>query len=313
MASLKALKNRISSVKSTQKITKAMKMVAAAKLRRAQQAAEAGRPYAERLNAVMASLASKVTVGPSSPRLLAGTGSDQKHLLVVATSERGLAGAFNTNIVRAARQTADALIAQGKDVRFYLIGKKGRAVLQRLYPGKIVHQVDQSHIKNVAFTDALEVAKDLIARFEAGEYDVAHLFFAKFQSALVQIPTELQIIPVPVEAAATLTTRVSEDGTRVQQVSTHGIPANDGGAAVEYEPDEETILADLLPRNVAIQLFRAMLENAASEQGSRMNAMDNATRNAGDMINRLSIIYNRTRQAAITTELVEIISGAEAL
>ena len=313
MASLKALKNRISSVKSTQKITKAMKMVAAAKLRRAQQAAEAGRPYAERLNAVMASLASKVTVGPSSPRLLAGTGSDQKHLLVVATSERGLAGAFNTNIVRAARQTADALISQGKDVRFYLIGKKGRAVLQRLYPGKIVHQVDQSHIKNVAFTDALEVAKDLIARFEAGEYDVAHLFFAKFQSALVQIPTELQIIPVPVEAAATLTTRVSEDGTRVQQVSTHGIPANDGGAAVEYEPDEETILADLLPRNVAIQLFRAMLENAASEQGSRMNAMDNATRNAGDMINRLSIIYNRTRQAAITTELVEIISGAEAL
>jgi len=313
MASLKALKNRISSVKSTQKITKAMKMVAAAKLRRAQQAAEAGRPYAERLNAVMASLASKVTVGPSSPKLLAGTGSDQKHLLVVATSERGLAGAFNTNIVRAARQTADSLIAQGKDVRFYLIGKKGRAVLQRLYPGRIVHQVDQSHIKNVAFTDALEVAKDLIARFEAGEYDVAHLFFAKFQSALVQIPTELQIIPVPVEAAATLSTRLSEDGTRVQQVSTHGIPANDGGAAVEYEPDEETILAELLPRNVAIQLFRAMLENAASEQGSRMNAMDNATRNAGDMINRLSIIYNRTRQAAITTELVEIISGAEAL
>jgi len=293
MASLKALKNRISSVKSTQKITKAMKMVAAAKLRRAQMAAEAGRPYAERLNSVMASLASKVTVGPNSPKLLAGTGSDQKHLLVVATSERGLAGAFNTNIVRAARLTANALIAQGKDVRFYLIGKKGRAVLQRLYPGKIVHQVDQSHIKNVAFADAHQVADDLIARFEAGEYDVAHLFFAKFQSALVQIPTELQIIPV-------------------------SLPANDSqapsdGAAVDYEPDEETILADLLPRNVAIQLFRAMLENAASEQGSRMNAMDNATRNAGDMINRLSIQYNRTRQAAITTELVEIISGAEAL
>ena len=293
MASLKALKNRISSVKSTQKITKAMKMVAAAKLRRAQQAAEAGRPYAERLNAVMASLASKVTVGPSSPKLLAGTGSDQRHLLVVATSERGLAGAFNTNIVRAARKAADELIAAGKDVRFYLIGKKGRAVLQRLYPGRIVHQVDQSHIKNVAFHDAHEVAKDLIARYEAGEFDVAHLFFAKFQSALVQIPTELQIIPV-------------------------SIPANDTQAAgslaaVEYEPDEETILAELLPRNVAVQLFRAMLENAASEQGSRMNAMDNATRNAGDMINRLSIQYNRTRQAAITTELVEIISGAEAL
>jgi len=294
MASLKALKNRIASVKSTQKITKAMKMVAAAKLRRAQQAAEAGRPYAERLNAVMASLASKVTVGPNSPKLLAGTGSDQRHLLVVATSERGLAGAFNTNIVRAARKTADELIAAGKDVRFYLIGKKGRAVLQRLYPGKIVHQVDQTHIKNVAFTDALEVAKNLTARFEAGEFDISHLFFAKFQSALVQIPTELQIIPV-------------------------SLPANDpqptgsATAAVDYEPDEETILAELLPRNVAIQLFRAMLENAASEQGSRMNAMDNATRNAGDMINRLSIQYNRTRQAAITTELVEIISGAEAL
>ena len=294
MASLKALKNRISSVKSTQKITKAMKMVAAAKLRRAQQAAEAGRPYAERLNTVMASLASKVAVGPNSPKLLAGTGSDQRHLLVVATSERGLAGAFNTNIVRAARITADALIAAGKDVRFYLIGRKGRAVLQRLYPGRIVHQVDQSHIKNVAFTDALEVAKDLIARFEAGEYDVAHLFFAKFQSALVQIPTELQIIPVSIRA-------------------NDAQPSGTATAAVDYEPDEETILADLLPRNVAIQLFRAMLENAASEQGSRMNAMDNATRNAGDMINRLSIQYNRTRQAAITTELVEIISGAEAL
>jgi F-type H+-transporting ATPase subunit gamma len=294
VASLKALKNRISSVKSTQKITKAMKMVAAAKLRRAQQAAEAGRPYAERLNAVMASLASKVAVGPNSPKLLAGTGSDQRHLLVVATSERGLAGAFNTNIVRAARTTADALIAAGKDVRFYLIGRKGRAVLQRLYPGRIVHQVDQSHIKNVAFTDALEVTKDLIARFEVGEYDVAHLFFAKFQSALVQIPTELQIIPVSIPA-------------------NDAQPSGAATAAVDYEPDEETILADLLPRNVAIQLFRAMLENAASEQGSRMNAMDNATRNAGDMINRLSIQYNRTRQAAITTELVEIISGAEAL
>ena len=268
-------------------------MVAASKLRRAQVAAEAGRPYAERLNAVMASLASKVTVGPQSPKLLAGTGSAQKQLLVVATSERGLAGAFNTNIVRAARRTADILIAEGKDVHFYLIGKKGRAVIQRLYPGKIVHQVDQTHIKNVGFTDALEVARDIIARFEAGEFDVARLFFAKFQSALVQLPTEVQLVPV-------------------------SIPANDSAptgatAAVEYEPDEESILAELLPRNVAIQLFRAMLENAASEQGSRMNAMDNATRNAGDMINRLSIQYNRTRQAAITTELVEIISGAEAL
>ncbi len=294
MASLKALKVRITSVKSTQKITKAMKMVAAAKLRRAQMAAEAGRPYALRLDAVMASLASKVTVGPQSPKLLAGTGSDQVHLLVVATSERGLAGAFNTNIVRAARKTADSLIAQGKTVKFYLIGKKGRAVIQRLFPGKIVHQVDQTHIKNVAFADAHVVSEDLISRYAAGEFDVAHLFFAKFQSALVQDPTEIQIIPVPLAPPS-------------------GTVAAGASAAVEYEPDEEEILAELLPRNVAIQLFRAMLENAASEQGSRMTAMDNATRNAGEMINKLTIQYNRTRQAAITTELIEIIAGAEAL
>jgi F-type H+-transporting ATPase subunit gamma len=294
MASLKALKVRIASVKSTQKITKAMKMVAAAKLRRAQMAAEAGRPYAERLNAVMASLAAKITVGPESPRLLAGTGKDQVHLLVVANSERGLAGGFNTNIVRAARRTADQLIAQGKTVRFYLIGKKGRPIISRLYPGAIVHQVDQSHIKNVAFTDALEVSRDLTQRFQNGEFDVAHLFYARFQSALIQEPTEIQIIPVPMTPAT-------------------GTAATGASAAVEYEPDEEEILAELLPRNIAIQLFRAMLENAASEQGSRMTAMDNATRNAGDMINKLSIVYNRTRQAAITTELIEIIAGAEAL
>ena len=296
MASLKALKIRIASVKSTQKITKAMKMVAAAKLRRAQQAAEAGRPYSERLAAVMASLASKITVGPESPKLIAGTGKDDIHLLVVATSERGLAGAFNANIVKLARKTADELIAQGKQVRFYLIGKKGRAVISRLYPGKIVHQVDQTHIKNVRFSDAHEVSEDLIQRYNGGEFDVAHLFFARFRSALVQEPTELQIIPVDLSLAST-------------SVSTSGAAP----AAPEYEPDEEEILADLLPRNVAVQLFRAMLENAASEQGSRMTAMDNATRNAGDMINKLTIQYNRTRQAAITTELVEIISGAEAL
>lgn len=294
MASLKALKVRITSVKSTQKITKAMKMVAAAKLRRAQMAAEAGRPYAERLDAVMASLASKVTVGPQSPKLLAGTGNDQVHLLVVATSERGLAGAFNTNIVRLARKTAEALLADGKTVKFYLIGKKGRAVIQRLFPGKIVHQVDQSHIKNVAFNDAHVVSEDLIARYAAGEFDVAHLFFSKFQSALVQNPTEIQIIPTPLTPAS-------------------GDQAAGASAAVEYEPDEEAILNELLPRNVAVQLFRAMLENAASEQGSRMTAMDNATRNAGEMINKLTIQYNRTRQAAITTELIEIIAGAEAL
>jgi F-type H+-transporting ATPase subunit gamma len=295
MASLKALKVRIASVKSTQKITKAMKMVAAAKLKRAQLAAEAGRPYAERLSGVMARLAARVTVGPESPRLLTGTGKGDLHLLVVATSERGLAGAFNTNIVRAARKKADELIAEGKQVRFYLIGRKGRPVIQRFYPDRIVHQVDQSQIKNVAFGDALSVARDLTARFEAGEFDVAHLFYARFQSALVQEPITRQIIPVAIPAD--------------KEATPHGVVS----ASVEYEPDEEAILSELLPRNVAVQVFRAMLENAASEQGSRMTAMDNATRNAGDMINKLTIQYNRTRQAAITTELVEIISGAEAL
>ncbi len=293
MASLKALKVRINSVKSTQKITKAMKMVAAAKLRRAQEAAQAGRPYAERLEAVVASLSRQLAGGAGVSPLLSGTGKDQVHLLVVATSERGLAGAFNTNIVRAARRKAEELEAQGKTVRFYLAGKKGR-VLKRFYPNGIVADHDLGGHKTLGFTQAREIADDLLARYAAGEFDVAHLFYAKFVSALVQEPVGQQIIPVPVPA--------------VTQA-----PATVAGAVVEYEPDEEGILADLLPRNVAIQVFRAMLENAASEQGSRMNAMDNATRNAGDMINRLSIQYNRTRQAAITTELVEIISGAEAL
>jgi len=293
LASLKALKIRIGSVKSTQKITKAMKMVAAAKLRRAQEAAVAGRPYAERLEAVMASLASKVTVNASSPKLLAGTGKDQVHLIVVATSERGLAGAFNTNIVRAARKKAEGLEAQGKTVRYYIAGKKGR-VLKRFAPASVLHDQEMGHIKTVGFADAQIVAEDLIRRYEAGEFDVAHLFFAKFQSALVQDPTGIQIIPVPLQAGA-------------------GAAVSPSSAAVEYEPDEEALLAELLPRNIAIQIFRALLENAASEQGSRMTAMDNATRNAGDMINRLTIQYNRTRQAAITTELIEIIAGAEAL
>ena len=292
MASLKALKIRIGSVKSTQKITKAMKMVAAAKLRRAQEAAIAGRPYAQRLEKVMASLASKVTVSESSPRLLAGTGKDQVHLLIVATSERGLAGAFNSNIVRAARRKAEELEAAGKAVKFYVAGKKGR-VLRRFYPNQIVADHEMGHIKNVAFADARAITDDVIARFEAGEFDIAHLFYARFQSALVQEPVGRQIIPVAIDTSAAA--------------------ANDDGAAVEYEPDEEGILAELLPRNIAIQIFGALLENAASEQGSRMTAMDNATRNAGDMIKRLSIQYNRARQAAITTELVEIISGAEAL
>ncbi len=313
MASLKALKMRIGSVKSTQKITKAMKMVAAAKLRRAQEAAVAGRPYAERLEAVMSSLAAKVTVSESSPKLLAGTGKDQVHLIVVATSERGLAGAFNTNIVRAARAKAVELENAGKTVKFYLAGKKGR-VLRRFYPKQILHDQEVGHIKNVAFTDAQIVANDLIARFEAGEYDVAHLFFAKFRSALVQEPTGIQIIPVPLAAGSAVSGTVSGTSLSDGSAAPKTVPETAGAAAaVDYEPDEETILADLLPRNVAIQIFRAMLENAASEQGSRMTAMDNATRNAGDMINKLTVLYNRTRQAAITTELIEIIAGAEAL
>ena len=295
MASLKALKIRINSVKSTQKITKAMKMVAAAKLRRAQEAAEAGRPYASRLEKVVASLASTITVGPSSPKLLAGTGRDQVHLFVVATSDKGLAGAFNTNIARLARRRAGELIAQGKTVKFYTIGKKGRAVLNRLYPNDFIHSIEPGDLGKLGFADARGYADDLIARYEAGEFDVAHLFYSHFKSVLTQEPTEQQIIPVAIPATAATSS------------------TSDTNAAVDYEPDEEEILADLLPRNVAIQLFRAMRENAASEQGSKMTAMDNATRNAGDLIKRLNIVYNRQRQAAITTELVEIISGAEAL
>ena len=294
MASLKALKIRIGSVKSTQKITKAMKMVAAAKLRRAQEAAIAARPYALRLEQVMASLASKVTVSESSPKLLAGTGKDQVHLLVIATSERGLAGAFNSNIVRAARRKAEELERAGKTVKFYVAGKKGR-VIKRFFPTQILADHEMSHIKTVAFADAKAITDDLIARYEAGEFDIAHLFYARFQSALVQEPVGRQIIPVALPSAA------------------NDVAASSATAAVEYEPDEDSILAELLPRNIAIQIFGALLENAASEQGSRMTAMDNATRNAGDMINRLTIQYNRSRQAAITTELVEIISGAEAL
>jgi F-type H+-transporting ATPase subunit gamma len=293
MATLKALKMRISSVKSTQKITKAMKMVAAAKLRRAQLAAEAARPYAERMEAVVASVVSRVTIGPESPKLLAGTGKDDTHLLIVCTSDRGLAGGFNSNIVRAARRQAEALIGEGKQVYFYLVGRKGRAVIARLYPRQIIHQHDTGAIKQVAFAHAAEIAADIVDRYTTDGIDVVHLFYARFRSALVQEPVGRQIIPVPpVEAA-------------------DAVPAS--LAAVEYEPDQDEILAALLPRNVAVQIFRALLENAASEQGSRMTAMDNATRNAGDMINRLTIQYNRTRQAAITKELIEIISGAEAL
>jgi F-type H+-transporting ATPase subunit gamma len=295
MASLKALKIRIGSVKSTQKITKAMKMVAAAKLRRAQQGAEAGRPYSTRMSGVVSSLAAKVARSPESPKLLVGTGKDDTHLIVVATSDRGLAGAFNSNVVRAARRKADELIAQGKTVLFYIVGRKGRPVLQRFYPKGIVAQYDTSGMKAPTYADAQAMAKDIIDRFTRDGIDVVHLAYANFRSTLVQEPVVEQIIPVPPVAA-----NDAETGTASL-------------AAVEYEPDEEEILADLLPRNIAIQVYHALLENQAGFYGSQMTAMDNATRNAGDMINRLSIQYNRQRQAAITTELVEIISGAEAL
>ena len=295
MASLKALKLRIGSVKSTQKITKAMKMVAAAKLRRATQNATAGRPYSERMADVVGSLASKVARSPQSPKLLAGTGKDDTHLILVVTSDRGLAGAFNSNIVRAVRRKADALIAEGKTVLFYIVGRKGRPVLQRVYPESIVAEFGTTDMKNPSYAVAQQIANDVVDRYTTDGVDVVHLAYANFRSTLVQEPTVQQIIPV----------RPGQD-----EAPSAG---NASLAAVEYEPDEEEILAALLPRNIAVQIYRALLENQAGFYGSQMTAMDNATRNAGDMINKLSIQYNRQRQAAITTELVEIISGAEAL
>ena len=295
MASLKALKIRIGSVKSTQKITKALNMVAASKLRRAQQNATAARPYSTRMGEVVASLASRVTPGPQTPKLLSGTGKDETHLIIVATSDRGLAGAFNTNIVRAARRTADELIRSGKTVLFYIVGRKGRPVIQRLYPRSIIAQYDTSEMKAPTYADAQAIAKDIVDRYSTDGIDVVHLAYAHFRSTLVQEPTVDQIIPAK-------TGNPPAEGSAPKSL-----------AAVEYEPDEEEILADLLPRAIAVQIYRALLENQAGFYGSQMTAMDNATRNAGDMINRLTIQYNRSRQAAITTELVEIISGAEAL
>ncbi|WOE74171.1 F0F1 ATP synthase subunit gamma [Alterisphingorhabdus coralli] len=289
MASLKELKNRIGSVKSTQKITKAKQMVAAAKLRRAQAAAEAARPYAERLADVMASLAGKVS-GDSAPKLLAGTGADQRHLLVVVNTDKGLCGGLNSNIVRAAIAKARELEQDGKDVTFYLVGKKGRAPIKRVYENKIGTHFDTSVVRNPGFEEATQISEELVTMFDHGKYDVAHLIYPIFKSALAQDPTVQQLIPVPAPDSA-----------------------EDTGAVVEYEPGEEEILEELLPRYVKTQLFGALLEREASEQGASMTAMDNATRNAGDLINRLTIEYNRSRQAAITTELVEIISGAEAL
>ena len=289
MPSLKALKLRIGSVKNTRKITKAMQMVAAAKLRRAQEAAEAARPYAERMTTVMAGLAASVGGAADAPRLLAGTGSDKVHLLVVMTAERGLCGGFNSTIVRLARATAQRLLGEGKTVKILTVGKKGREQLKRDMADHFVGHVDLGEVKKLGYEDARRIAMDVIARFEAGEFDVATIFYNRFQSVISQIPTAQQVIPAKFEAAATQ------------------------AALYDYEPGEEAILADLLPRGVATQVFGALLENAASEQGARMSAMDNATRNAGDMINRLTIQYNRSRQAAITKELIEIISGAEAL
>ena len=291
MASLKELKGRINSVKSTQKITKAKQMVAAAKLRRAQAAAEAARPYSERLAGVMASLASRIS-GGSAPRLLAGTGMDKRHLLVVVNTDKGLCGGLNANIVKAAKVKARALLNEGKDVQFYLVGKKGRAPIKRDYADRIEKHFDTSEVRTPGFDEAEAIADDLIERFEKGEFDVAHLVYPVFQSALVQDPTVDQLIPVP---------------------SIESEVPKSGDAVVEYEPDEEGILEELLPRYVKTQLFGALLEREASEQGASMTAMDNATRNAGDLIKDLTIQYNRSRQAAITTELIEIIAGAEAL
>ncbi len=289
MPSLKDLKNRIESVKSTRKITKAMQMVAAAKLRRAQDAAEQARPYAERFNAVMAQLAQGV--GDTGPRLLVGTGSEETHLLVVMTSERGLAGGFNSNIVKLTRTRIRALRGEGKTVKIVTVGKKGRDQLRRDFKDLLVHHVDMTEVKRPRYEDAARIAKDILGRFDAGEFDVCTLFYSEFENVVTQKPIAQRIIPAEFDAP--------EEGA--------------GAPLYDYEPGEEAILADLLPRGVATQIFAALLENAAGEQGARMSAMDNATRNAGDMIDRLTVQYNRTRQAAITTELIEIIAGAEAL
>ena len=292
MPSLKDLKTRIESVKSTRKITKAMQMVAAAKLRRAQEAAEAGRPYAEKMAAVIGGLAASVGGSDSAPRLLAGTGQDQTHLLVVMTAERGLCGGFNSSIARLAKARIAELTAQGKTVKVLTVGKKGREQLRRDYANLLIGHIDLFEVKRVGYENAAAIAKDVMARFDAGEFDVATIFYNRFQSVISQIPTAQQIIPAVFEDAA-----------------------EDVGAETpyDYEPSEEAILSDLLPIGVTTQIFTALLENGASEQGARMSAMDNATRNAGDMIDKLTIEFNRSRQAVITNELIEIISGAEAL
>ncbi len=295
MPSLKDLRNRIRSVKSTQKITSAMKMVAAAKLRRAQEQAEAARPYAQRLERMIASLASRLASGAGAPPLLVGNGRDETHLIIVATSDRGLCGAFNSSIVRDARALVRALTAQGKTVKILCVGRKGRDQLRRDFARNIVDTIEMVGKKRITFADADEIAKRVREMFDAGEIDVATIVFARFRSAITQVVTRQQLIPVALPAAA------------------EGAASPAGSAVYEYEPNEETILEALLPRNLSVQIFGALMENNASEHGARMTAMDNATRNAGDMIDSLTMNYNRTRQAVITKELIEIISGAEAV
>ena len=290
MASLKDLKNRIASVKSTQKITKAMQMVAAAKLRRAQEAAIAARPYAERMTNVLASLGAAYAGRTDAPALLGGTGKDQVHLLVVATGERGLAGGFNSSIARLARDTATKLLSEGKTVKILTVGRKGNDILKRVFADKIVETITFREVRQLGYVNAATVGEKILAMYAAGEFDVSTLFFATFRSVISQIPTALQLIPAKFEAKAAETS-----------------------VSYDYEPDEEAILNDLLPRNISVQVFRALLENNASFFGAQMSAMDNATRNAGDMIKKLTLVYNRQRQAQITKELIEIISGAEAL
>lgn len=291
MASLKAIRTRIASVTATRKITKAMQMVAAAKLRRAQDAVIAARPYAEKMNGVIASLAKGLRENPAAPALLTGTGRDQVHLLIVATADRGLCGGFNTNIVRLTRQRIQALQREGKDVKLICVGRKGRDQLKRQHASRIVAEIEQTGVKQISFANALTVGRKVLEMFEAGEFDVATLIYARFKSVISQVPTMQQLIPVAIDENAAAST----------------------STVYEYEPEEAEILAELLPRNVTVQIFRALLENVAGEFGAKMSAMDAATRNAGDVIDALTILRNRTRQAQITKELIEIISGAEAL
>ncbi|HKA79380.1 MAG TPA: F0F1 ATP synthase subunit gamma [Xanthobacteraceae bacterium] len=290
MASLKDMRVRIAATKATQKITKAMQMVAASKLRRAQAAAEAARPYAERMGKVLGNIAAAVGDLGSAPRLLAGTGSDRVHLLVVCTAERGLCGPFNSAIVRLARDRANALLGEGKEIKIFCVGRKGYEQLRRLYEKHIIEHIELRAVRTLGFQNAEQIGDKIVRLYEEGAFDVATLFFSRFKSVMAQLPTAQQIIPPVFEGGG-----------------------NGNGAAYEYEPDEDEILAELLPRNISVQIFRALLENAASFYGAQMTAMDNATRNAGEMIRKQTLTYNRTRQAMITKELIEIISGAEAV